>query len=52
MLRALAGVAYAHYQDPRLTLAGFILMIAWHVMDGADGQLARLTHAQSGPARC
>jgi phosphatidylglycerophosphate synthase len=43
----LAAVAYYHYQDIRYAVAGFILMIAWHVMDGADGQLARLTHSQS-----
>jgi phosphatidylglycerophosphate synthase len=43
----LAGVAYYHYRDLRWAVAGFLLMIAWHVMDGADGQLARLTHAQS-----
>jgi phosphatidylserine synthase len=43
----LAGIAYNHYQDLRCTIAGFILMIAWHVMDGADGQLARLTNSQS-----
>src|SRR5258708_5354738 len=43
----LAGVAYYHYQNPRYAIAGFILMIAWHVMDGADGQLARLTQSQS-----
>jgi phosphatidylserine synthase len=43
----LAGVAYYHYQDLRCVIAGFILMIAWHVMDGADGQLARLTQSQS-----
>jgi hypothetical protein len=42
-----AGVAYYHYQDVRWAIAGFILMIAWHVMDGADGQLARLTRSQS-----
>lgn len=42
-----AGFAYAHYQSLACTLAGFALMIAWHVMDGADGQLARLTNAQS-----
>ncbi|HTR16550.1 MAG TPA: CDP-alcohol phosphatidyltransferase family protein [Acetobacteraceae bacterium] len=42
-----AGFAYCHYQDLRYAIAGFILMIAWHVMDGADGQLARLTHSQS-----
>lgn len=42
-----AGIAYNHYQNLRCTIAGFILMIAWHVMDGADGQLARLTNSQS-----
>lgn len=42
-----AGVAYHFYRDPRCVIAGFILMVAWHVMDGADGQLARLTNAQS-----
>ena len=42
-----AGVAYAQYQDVRYAIAGFLLMIAWHVMDGADGQLARLTKTQS-----
>ena len=43
----LAGVAYYHYRELPCTIAGFVLMVAWHVMDGADGQLARLTHAQS-----
>jgi phosphatidylglycerophosphate synthase len=43
----LAGLAYYHYQDLRFALAGLLLMIAWHVMDGADGQLARLTRSQS-----
>jgi phosphatidylglycerophosphate synthase len=43
----LAALAYYHYQDVRYAIAGFVLMIAWHVMDGADGQLARLTHSQS-----
>ena len=43
----LAGFAYYHYRSPPWDVAGFALMIAWHVMDGADGQLARLTHAQS-----
>jgi len=44
---ALAGVAYYRFEDPRWATLGFLLMIAWHVMDGADGQLARLTNAQS-----
>jgi phosphatidylglycerophosphate synthase len=43
----LAGFAYFHYADTRFTIAGFVLMIAWHVMDGVDGQLARLTRSQS-----
>ena len=43
----LAGFAYCHYLHLPWAVAGFILMLAWHVMDGADGQLARLTHSQS-----
>ena len=44
---ALAGVAYYHYHSTVWCITGFVLMIAWHVMDGADGQLARFTHSQS-----
>jgi len=43
----LAGFAYYHYQSPTWAVIGFAMMIAWHVMDGADGQLARFTHSQS-----
>ncbi len=43
----LAALAYWRYRDFGWAAAGFLLMIAWHVMDGADGQLARLTNAQS-----
>ena len=43
----LAAFAYYRYQDPRFVVLGFVLMIAWHIMDGADGQLARLTKSQS-----
>ena len=43
----LAAFAYYHYADVRYAIAGFALMIAWHVMDGADGQLARFTHSFS-----
>jgi phosphatidylglycerophosphate synthase len=43
----LAALAYYHYADLRFAITGFALMIAWHVMDGADGQLARLTHSHS-----
>ena len=42
-----AGVAYAHAPAWAWVVAGFLLMLAWHVLDGADGQLARLTRAQS-----
>jgi phosphatidylglycerophosphate synthase len=47
LLGILAGAAYYHYRDPRCAIAGFALMVAWHIMDGADGQLARLTRSQS-----
>lgn len=43
----LAAFAYYRYQNPLWTVTGFVMMIAWHVMDGADGQLARFTHSQS-----
>jgi len=43
----LSAFAYYRYWDPRFALAGFALMIAWHVMDGADGQLARYTQSYS-----
>lgn len=41
-----AGICYFH-QGAGFAIAGLLLMIAWHVMDGADGQLARLTRTQS-----
>jgi phosphatidylglycerophosphate synthase len=43
----LSAFAYYRYWDPRFAIAGFVLMIAWHVMDGADGQLARYTQSYS-----
>ncbi|HQU15593.1 MAG: CDP-alcohol phosphatidyltransferase family protein [Gammaproteobacteria bacterium] len=43
----LAGVAYFHYRSWWAAPAGFALMISWHILDGSDGQLARLTHRQS-----
>ncbi len=42
-----AGVAYDHVGSTVAVVAGFGLMLAWHVLDGTDGQLARLTDAQS-----
>ena len=42
-LGAAAAVAYLDYAQWPMVLVGFALMVGWHVMDGADGQLARLT---------
>ena len=42
-----AGVCYHEYRHAGAAVAGFLLMVAWHVMDGADGQLARLTRSHS-----
>jgi len=42
-----AGFAYHWYQSTWCCVLGFALMLTWHVLDGADGQLARLTNAQS-----
>lgn len=40
-LGALAGWCYWHWQQPLFVVAGFLLMVGWHVMDGLDGKLAR-----------
>lgn len=52
ILGMVAGVAgalcYGDYpHGPGRVLAGFALMCLWHVLDGADGQVARLTNTQS-----
>ncbi|MDE2239429.1 MAG: CDP-alcohol phosphatidyltransferase family protein [Rhodospirillales bacterium] len=43
----LAGVSYHFYAVTWCAVLGFALMLAWHVLDGADGQLARLTKTYS-----
>jgi phosphatidylserine synthase len=43
----LAGLSYHFYHQTGCAVAGFALMLGWHVMDGADGQLARLTKTYS-----
>jgi CDP-diacylglycerol--serine O-phosphatidyltransferase len=43
----LAGLFYHFYSHRVCALIGFALMLGWHVMDGADGQLARLTKTYS-----
>ena len=50
-LGAGAAVAYLDYQAPAMVALGFALMVGWHVMDGADGQLARLTGQTSEVGR-
>jgi CDP-diacylglycerol--serine O-phosphatidyltransferase len=42
-----AGIAYHFYPHTWCVFLGFALMFAWHVLDGADGQLARLTNTYS-----
>ena len=42
-LGAGAAWAYLGYASPARVALGFALMVGWHVADGADGQLARLT---------
>lgn len=37
----LAGVCYWQWREPAYVFAGFLLMLAWHVLDGLDGKLAR-----------
>ena len=48
---ALAGLAYRHWQHPLAVLAGFLLMLGWHVMDGLDGKLARASGKASALGR-
>ncbi|NMN89234.1 MULTISPECIES: CDP-alcohol phosphatidyltransferase family protein [unclassified Novosphingobium] len=43
-----AGIAYCQPGWPWTTLLGLVLHMSWHVVDGADGDLARLTK-RSGP---
>ncbi len=49
MLCGSAGGIFYYFYDVSYvaSLIGFFLMAIWHVMDGADGQLARLTNSQS-----
>jgi len=42
-----AGIAYAQPWYPASALLGLLLHMAWHVVDGADGDLARLTGRSS-----
>ncbi|MCH8172352.1 MAG: CDP-alcohol phosphatidyltransferase family protein [Proteobacteria bacterium] len=39
----LAAINYYHYDQGNSALLAFFYMLVWHVLDGTDGQLARLT---------
>ncbi len=45
--------AFLYYDLPQLVpvIGGFVAMVAWHVLDGADGRLARLTRRSSAFGR-
>ncbi|WP_284126136.1 CDP-alcohol phosphatidyltransferase family protein [Parerythrobacter aestuarii] len=43
MAIVLAGIAYVQPGWPWTALLGLVLHMSWHVLDGADGDLARLT---------
>ena len=47
----LAGIEYYHYDVGNAALWGFFYMLVWHVLDGADGQLARLTNKATATGR-
>lgn len=47
----LAGIEYYHYDVGNSALWGFFYMLIWHVLDGADGQLARLTNKATATGR-
>ena len=46
-----AAYCYYHLPQPQFVVAGFILMIGWHILDGADGRLARATGQASAFGR-
>lgn len=48
---AAAAFAYSDWRDPRRATLGFLAMIAWHVLDGLDGKLARATGKTSAVGR-
>lgn len=43
----LAALFYLNYSDPAFAGTAFALMVAWHILDGVDGRLARLTGTAS-----
>ncbi|WP_262692828.1 CDP-alcohol phosphatidyltransferase family protein [Kordiimonas aestuarii] len=47
----LAGYCYYHLPQTSMVYGGFLAMVAWHVLDGADGRLARATGRTSAFGR-
>lgn len=47
LLVVAAGIAYTSIDGPSGVLIGFTLHMLWHVVDGADGDLARMTGKSS-----
>lgn len=39
-----AAVSFYHYEHTMMSILGLLFLLGWHVFDGADGQLARLTN--------
>ena len=39
----LASYSFYHYRSLGMSMLGLAFMLGWHIFDGADGQLARLT---------
>ncbi|MBL4616112.1 MAG: CDP-alcohol phosphatidyltransferase family protein [Robiginitomaculum sp.] len=46
-----AGLFYFHQSNWIYALAGFACMFIWHVLDGADGRIARATNSTSSLGR-
>lgn len=47
LLIVAAGLAYVQHGWPWFALAGLLLHMGWHILDGADGDLARMTGRSS-----
>ncbi len=47
----LAGINYYHYDVGNSALWAFLYMLVWHVLDGTDGHLARLTGKATATGR-
>ncbi len=46
-----AAAVYFRQPDTAFAVAGFLLMVAWHAFDGADGRVARATGTSSALGR-